>query len=1072
MPTRISRYCEGLIEAAWLAAIALVPLFFNVYSSRIFEPDKITLLRSLALLILAAWVIKVIDEGRIRWEKREPGENFLQFLFNVPLVPVVIGLALLYLVSTLFSVTPRTSLLGSYQRLQGTYTMLSYLIIFAAIAGNLRRRVQVERIITTAVLVSLPVSFYGILQRFGLDPIPWGGDTVVRIAANLGNSIFVAAYLIMVAPLTIGRMVQSFMDIWKEEDKSRQVVHAVLGTAYAVIAALQVTAIYLSGSRGPALGWMSGMYVLALLLALRWRKRTLGYAIIASSLALGLFLFLFNLQGGPLEGLRASPAIGRFGRLLDSESNSAKVRRFIWQGAAELVAPHDPIEFPDGSTDRFNFLRPLIGYGPESMYVAYNPFYVPELGQVERRNASPDRSHNETWDALVITGVLGAAGYLAIFLAVFYYALKWLGLVAGARQRQLFWLLAALGGLAGGAVMWAWSGAGFLGVGIPFGIALGLMVYLFLRGLKPTLEPPATRGEAAASLTLIVLVAAVMAHFVEINFGIAISATRTYFWTYAGLILAVGWILPRLGEYSDKHPGEVLPAAHEEKKHSKASRKAEQRQRRRSSEPALRQEALVPGVMLAVILSALAYNYLSTMSQPASVGSLIVRSLTYLPNKEMTSLGLLGLVLATLLAGALLLPAASTRVQSPGSLLRLGLAAGGVGLVLALVYWLFHAGALLGITRLRVTNIGEIDTQARAIAGLLTGFYIYIFLLLFGLGWLLQPERGARLAKSSVLAAATAPVMLVAVFILVHLTNIRVIQADSVFKLADNFNRPGQWAVATHLYKTANRLAPAEDHYYLFLGRNYLEQAKESDDPAAQEQLVQEARADLLLAQRINPLNTDHTANLARLYTWWAPKGSTPEQKRERAQLASDYYADALKLSPQNSTLWGEWALLYLEQLNDPREAHALLTHALELDQGYSWTQGLMGDYYARTGRSTQNPDERLESFQQAVVHYNLAVKSAKRTETQIKISNLVSLAGLYIEMEEYQAAVDVYEQAIAAGPRPNDLWRIQETLARLYAQMGEKEKALELAAAARSIAPQEHQPRIDTLISQLEALP
>ena len=39
MPTKLSRYCEGVIEAAWLAAVIVVPVFFNVYSSRIFEPD-------------------------------------------------------------------------------------------------------------------------------------------------------------------------------------------------------------------------------------------------------------------------------------------------------------------------------------------------------------------------------------------------------------------------------------------------------------------------------------------------------------------------------------------------------------------------------------------------------------------------------------------------------------------------------------------------------------------------------------------------------------------------------------------------------------------------------------------------------------------------------------------------------------------------------------------------------------------------------------------------------------------------------------------------------------------------
>ena len=36
-----------------------------------------------------------------------------------------------------------------------------------------------------------------------------------------------------------------------------------------------------------------------------------------------------------------------------------------------------------------------------------NRFYPPDLAHVEARNASPDRSHNETFDSLAITGLLG-----------------------------------------------------------------------------------------------------------------------------------------------------------------------------------------------------------------------------------------------------------------------------------------------------------------------------------------------------------------------------------------------------------------------------------------------------------------------------------------------------------------------------------------------------------------------------------------------------------------------------------------------------------------------------------------
>ncbi len=386
MSTKLSRFCDGIMEAGWLAAVILVPLFFNVYSSRIFEPDKITILRSLSLLVLAAWLVKTVELGGVRWERIDPGSSRIKSLLRIPLVAPVLALAVLYVIATLFSVSPSVSLWGSYQRLQGTYTTLSYLVLFAALVANLRSKSQVDRLITTVIMVSLPIMLYGVLQRFKLDPVPWGGDTSRRIAANMGNSIFVAAYLIMVFPLTVGRIVDAFKAILTENDQL--LLPVIRATIYIFIAALQVVALYFSGSRGPALGWMASSFFLFLLLSLYWGKRWLTITTVAVAAGIAVFLVVFNIQGGPLEGLRKSPAIGRFGLLLDAESNSALVRKYIWEGAADLVSIHDPLEFPDGSKDRFNFLRPIIGYGPESMYVAYNPFYVPELAHVEKRNAS------------------------------------------------------------------------------------------------------------------------------------------------------------------------------------------------------------------------------------------------------------------------------------------------------------------------------------------------------------------------------------------------------------------------------------------------------------------------------------------------------------------------------------------------------------------------------------------------------------------------------------------------------------------------------------------------------------
>jgi hypothetical protein len=262
------------------------------------------------------------------------------------------------------------------------------------------------------IFVSFPISFYGILQHYNIDPIPWGGNVSIRIAANLGNSIFVAAYMIMVFPLTVGRIIESFKSILSDNESAEaNVVHIVKqtirGTIYIVFAGLQLVSIYWSGSRGPLLGLFAGSYLMLLLLSLYWRKRWLTFVSVGVAILSAGFLIVFNMNNGPLEALRKSPAIGRFGNLLNSESNSALVRQYIWEGTVNLVGVHNPLKFPDGSNDKLNLLRPLIGYGPESMYVAYNQFYEPQLGQVEKRNASPDRAHNETWDSIVITGVSG-----------------------------------------------------------------------------------------------------------------------------------------------------------------------------------------------------------------------------------------------------------------------------------------------------------------------------------------------------------------------------------------------------------------------------------------------------------------------------------------------------------------------------------------------------------------------------------------------------------------------------------------------------------------------------------------
>jgi len=1089
VPTRLSRYAEGVMEATWLAAIMLVPVFFDIYSSRIFEPDKLTLLRTLALLTLAAWSVKLLEEGGFKWEHFSTEDGWVKFILKFPLAGPVLGLTLIYIISTLLSVTPYTSLWGSYQRLQGTYTTLSYIVIFAAIVVNMRRKTQVERLISVAILTSLPVSLYGVLQRYHADPIPWGADTSGRVAANLGNSIFVAAYLIMALPLTLMRVIESFEALLVERGPLWP--NFARSTVYVFILALQAITIYFSGSRGPWLGMGASLIVVFLGVSLIWRKRWMTIAAVVIAFAGGVFLVTLNIPGGPLESLRDRPEFGRLGQLLDAESRTGKVRTLIWQGAAELVLPHAPLEYPDGRKDPFNFIRPLIGYGPESMYVAYNRFYQPELTLVEKRNASPDRSHNETWDSLVITGLLGLVAYLTLFGSLLYFGLKWLGLVPGNNERNLFFGLYLLCGLVSAVGFSVTLGIKYLGVALPFGMILGVILYLILISLFGRVQSTVSESNRLRAYIMLGLVAAVVAHFIEINFGIAIAATRTYFWVYAGLLILVGYILPKMQVFDVPQAVLASPTVQQTGNMSDKNRdrrKTASTARRRTSSrktsfrsggaglQSWQQEGLIAGLMVALLLTTLGYLYISNTSRSPSVIGLLTASFTE-PAKAESQNGVLPLILTTWVAGLLLLCSESLLKTpslddiSPRGWLKIIGVGAIVSFVFAFIYWLWAARNLMALSSQEAKTLDDVLRQVRGSEGLLGAYYFQVFSILFLSALVLPLTWPALMSRFQALSFGLATAIMAIAFSFAAYSNLRVIQADIAFKTGDMFANAQNWPVAISIYDRANKLAPNEDYYYLFLGRAYLEYAKTLSDPADRDRLIESAAQDLHKAEEINPLNTDHTANLARLYSLWATFSQDPARKQKRAEISNDYFAGALSLSPKNARLWDEWAVLFLNILNDPEKAKELLDKAATVDPYYDWTYALLGDYNSQTlaERFADQPEKLTEALQAAVQDYQKALELGVDSATAQSLFNYsISLGGVWAQLGQFGSAITAYEKALQLLPSTPDAWRVMVALSQLYYRIGDAQNALVNAQNALALAPEDQKQAVQDLITQL----
>jgi tetratricopeptide (TPR) repeat protein len=219
------------------------------------------------------------------------------------------------------------------------------------------------------------------------------------------------------------------------------------------------------------------------------------------------------------------------------------------------------------------------------------------------------------------------------------------------------------------------------------------------------------------------------------------------------------------------------------------------------------------------------------------------------------------------------------------------------------------------------------------------------------------------------------PVLLVLYVVLVFgaiflgfVWNASGVEADTVYKQGQAYDSAQRWPEAIQLYEKALKLQPEQDYYYLFLGRAWLEFAKqarnekegnlrtrvqyqqydkEATDPAVanannnlrkQEETVRLQRAEEVLrtANHLSPLNSDHYANLGRLYLWWAdPTGGNDPSKNV---LAVQEMENAANRSPGNAQIRDELAVAYARNGQFAKAMDTLRYSQEQLDPLFSRT--------------------------------------------------------------------------------------------------------------------------------------
>jgi tetratricopeptide (TPR) repeat protein/O-antigen ligase len=1029
-PSRLSVICERIIEAGWLIAVILAPLFFNSTTYRIYDANKIALIQVAVSVMAVAWVIKWLEHHR-------SNPISLRGMLASPLVLPTLAIVLVQIFTTVTAIAPAVSFVGSFTRPQGASIALSYVALFALMAQGLTTRQQFDRLLATIALASLPVALYGIIQNFGLDPLVWDREIAGRAFANLGNPIFLGGYLIMAFFLTCGRALASAREPGKAAARRAGM--------YGLIACVQSLGIVFTISRGPWLGWLAGFFFFALLLAfvLRLRRAMQGMAILG---IVGVVaLAALNVPNTPLEPLRRAPYIGSLGHIFEGESGTGKVRTLIWEADARVFSESPAVQFPDGTPDRLHFIRPLVGYGPDSMSVVYTQFRIADGTDA---NPKEDHSHNETWDVLVNTGILGLIAYQSLWLCIFFLGLQWLGLATTKGARALLIGLWLGGGLVLGLATIALGQFKYFGVALPLGNLAG--VALFLIGAAWCSRPSAPAESPTRPILIAALLGTFTAHYVEIQFGINLTTTHTLFWVGAAMLVVLG----------AKQLEPTLQAV-------------------RQPIPAWIGTASSYALIGALILATLFFEF-TQRTNGADPWQTFWLSLTFNSASQQTSYAILALLLGSWATITLVATAEMTSagISGRGDALKTIaiIAAGSLG-----PSALFGLGLSARVSALPVISAALTDPHdalrvAEQFLGLADFYFttLVVFVLLAVLALCIEARwHTFAWANNRRALIAFAPLTLATVALCNWLI-LAPIRADVYNKVGLFFTNAHETDAAIALFNRALRLAPLEDRYYMMLGNVYANKAfyldmknpsqfgdhTRLDDmlDADIQQIAALNRNDAIYAAQtmylraydLNPLLVDHSVNLARLFKPEPPVDTAG--KTALAERSTKYYARAVRLAPSDMQLWNEWADFDLTYWENAESALNKLQEAARRDPLYAPTFVKTGDLY----KSKSGLDQAIAAYQRALAAKIPPPEAASK------------LAFIYYQQGNLAAAIANYARYIELAPDAPNLWEAHKNLALLYERSGNLISALREAQSAINLAPAESQSALIELASRL----
>ncbi len=388
--------------------VLTVPFFFTWINEELFEFNKMLLVYGFSILIGLAWSWRMIINKKLIFKKTYLDWALLAFVAS-------------QILSTLFSIHPRTSIFGYYTRFHGgLLSTFSYVTLYYALVNNFDRR-QLKNLLVSIFIAGLGVALYAIPEHFGHSPSCllitgefnvdcWVQKVQDRVFGTFGQPNWLAAYAVLLLPVGMSLFI------------SRQTKKLGLLAGITSIALLLVVIFTQSrsGFLGLGIGFVGYLIGMIILYLRDFRPQKIQFPIKRIGLILAVFTLLIGYYGTPY-----SPSIKSFFNSQNSQqsaeiteqptanrldlggTDSGEIRKIVWTGAFRVWQRY-----------------PIFGSGVETFAYSYYTDRPIEHNMVSEWDFLYNKAHNELLNFLATTGLVGLLSYLSLFIVFAIQVLK------------------------------------------------------------------------------------------------------------------------------------------------------------------------------------------------------------------------------------------------------------------------------------------------------------------------------------------------------------------------------------------------------------------------------------------------------------------------------------------------------------------------------------------------------------------------------------------------------------------------------------------------------------------------